>query len=63
MLCKVFAEILSTCLGSHHTIVLCDYSKEVGKQKYWEMLQQNNEFHDKPCAIVLHNVHPETLTE
>lgn len=63
MLQKVFAEILSKFLGAHCTIVPCNYHKELGGQKYWEMLERNNDFHDNTYAIMLHNVHHETLTE
>ena len=57
---KVFAQLPSFFLGGKHTTVTYNYDKEVGGNKFCQIIGQKHAFHNETGAIIMYHFLPET---
>ena len=60
---NVFVQLPTFCLGCKHIIVPYNYDKQVGCDKFWQMIEQKNTFNNKTSAIMLYHFLPETFNK
>ena len=56
-----FTYLNPSLLGVEKCLISFDYEKQVGPNKFAQMLIHNNEYHNQSTAIQIRNVHPDVL--
>ena len=56
-----FSYLNPSLLGVEKCLISFDYERQVGSNKFAQMLIHNNEYHNQSTAIQLRNVHPDIL--